>query len=234
MMQLKDKYHSRHKAEEYAMVSWSEFGHNNISETFYAQISDLIRNSLSQIVNPMPNVVEIGFGAGRLIYETKMACPDAYVYGVENSSSMIDISRALLIYGDVEYICGKFIGGKALTNIFLMQGDIEAIGLQSAVADLLVSVNVLDRVANTRQAVKELARIVKIGGRLIIATAFDYEGYTPVSERLGLVQLETEFLVHGVSCLGVLELEFQKHLVDGSINKYGEWVLMMQREGIVS
>jgi len=103
---------------------------------------------------PGARIVDLGCGAGHMTADLGRAVgPNGRVYG-------IDMSRDML--AGAEARCA------GMANVTLSLGSAEAIPLEAGAADGLVSVQVLEYVADIDAALAECARVLRPGGRLVI------------------------------------------------------------------
>ncbi len=226
-----DKYGNRLKAEEYALMSYSEVAAFPEAAPFYDRLStDIVR--IASRLPQDPRVIEIGFGAGRFIADIAKTRPDARVDGYEYSKAMQGIATELVIDTDDVVLNGVTVKGKGLKNVSLhADTDVQDLdGISDEAADLTVCVNVLDRVPDTGKAISELARIVKKNGVLYLVTACDYEDYTPIEERLTAVQIQEELQKLGFEVAEPERLELHKKTADGTERTFEEHLLVAKKK----
>ena len=189
-----DKYNTKEKANEYAMMAWPISIQSSCSEPFYNFVKEIIFNNLKKIKNIKPSCLEVGFGSGKILYDIKGVRYCKRIVGVERSCSMLEIAKSILLKKSIVKIGTGAVYGLGLKNILLKIGDIQHLNLKTENYDFAVCINVLDRIPNTIKGISEICRIVKSGGILVIATAFDYEKFTtPPVQRLNYKQFKAEF-----------------------------------------
>jgi ubiquinone/menaquinone biosynthesis C-methylase UbiE len=104
---------------------------------------------------PQPgwNVLDIGCGGG---FDTQMAAryigPTGLVRGVDLSREMLAVAR-------------NGLDASGLSNVEFIEGQAEALPVESGWADLVISNGVLNLAFCKRSAFAELARVLKPGGR---------------------------------------------------------------------
>ncbi|MFT3997408.1 MAG: metalloregulator ArsR/SmtB family transcription factor [Asticcacaulis sp.] len=102
---------------------------------------------------PFDTIVDLGTGSGRML---SLLAPRAqYAVGLDLSQQMLNIARARTREA-------------GLTGIDFRHGDILATRLNAQSADVVVIHQVLHFLADPAQALKEAARLLKPGGRLLI------------------------------------------------------------------
>ncbi|MCB9812902.1 MAG: methyltransferase domain-containing protein [Pseudomonadales bacterium] len=225
------KYLNRNKAIEYARMSWPELGYNSSMEPFYSWVINLIK----KINNPkeINSIVEIGFGAGRILYELSKQFPNVKIQGLEFSSDMKKISEQILISKDIFAITeDQKIIGKKLENINLKDGvDIQNLNeVKSNQFDLTVCINVLDRIVNPKKATKELLRITKIEGYCIIVNAFDYEEKTPLKMQIDPISFENLLNDLNFKILTQKKSKLVKSLPKKPIRIFNEYGYVLQKK----
>lgn len=102
-------------------------------------------------------VLDIGCGAGMdLLLAAKRVGPSGHAIGVDMTPEMRE--RAL---------ASTQIAG--LTNVEVRAGDSEALPVEDASIDVVISNGVLNLVPDKRKAYSEIARVLRPGGRLLLA-----------------------------------------------------------------
>ncbi len=111
------------------------------------------RNWLKQVLPYLdgPRVLEVSFGTGYLL--TQYA--DRFkAYGVDNNLAMIEIARQNL--------------ERHRLTAALQQADVEHLPYATASVDTVVNTLAMSSYPNGKQALAEMTRVVKRGGRLVI------------------------------------------------------------------
>ncbi|PXA99553.1 ArsR family transcriptional regulator [Nostoc sp. 3335mG] len=105
-------------------------------------------------------LLDIGTGTGRML---ELFAPQAVqAIGFDRSSEMLRLARAKLTE-------------RGLDHAELRQADIQALPLETAVADIAVLHHVLHFVQQPYAAIEEAARVVRPGGRLLICDFAPHE-----------------------------------------------------------
>lgn len=117
-------------------------------------VDRLERRLFFGMAGPLPGerALDAGCGTGRLMVE--LASAGLSVMGVDVSEAMLDIARDRT---------------QGLTGVMLQRGNIEALPLPPAQFDLVVAFNSLEFTHDPKRAVEELWRLVRPGGRLVVA-----------------------------------------------------------------
>jgi ubiquinone/menaquinone biosynthesis C-methylase UbiE len=66
------------------------------------------------------------------------------------------------------------IRGRGLKNVLLAQADVFSLPLQDRSTDIVLSVNLLDRVSDPQSALREARRILRPGGALLLTTPLNW------------------------------------------------------------
>jgi arsenite methyltransferase len=102
------------------------------------------------------HVVDVGSGAGTdSLIAARMVGPSGHVIGVDMTTAMLTKARASAIAAGV-------------TNVEFREGFGEALPVVDSWADVVISNGVLNLMPNKDAALREMARVLKPGGRLQI------------------------------------------------------------------
>lgn len=113
-------------------------------------------------------VLDIGSGSGTdVLIAALKAGPRGRVYGLDMTAAMLNKLRAN-------------IAVSGLTNVEPMEGDAEDIPLRDASVDVVTSNGVLNLVPDKAKAFREIARVLKPGGKVQIA---DIVVASPISDQ---------------------------------------------------
>ena len=140
---------------------------------------------------PFKRLVDLGSGTGRML--TLLAPHAETALGLDLSQQMLNVARNHLIEAGLE-------------RIDVRHGDIFDTGLPDGAGDLVVVHQVLHYLADPAAAVKEAARVVAAGGKLIIAD------FAP--HRLEFLREQ-----HQHRRLGFAEAEMARWLGDAGLGK---------------
>jgi arsenite methyltransferase len=108
-------------------------------------------------IEPGSVVLDLGCGAGTdLLIAAQMTGPTGRVIGVDMTASMLDRARASA-------------DGMGLRNVELHEALIEAVPLEDASVDVVISNGVIDLVPHKDTVFDEIDRVLRPGGRLQLA-----------------------------------------------------------------
>lgn len=110
-------------------------------------------DALGELIPRLTCVAEIGFGTGYLL--PVLARRFDRVIGVEPAQGMIDIARLR-------------VERAGATNVEIRRGELGRLPLDDRSVDLAISMLVLHHVSAPREALVELARVIRPGGRVLI------------------------------------------------------------------
>ena len=118
-------------------------------------------------IRPGEHVVDCGSGAGAdAIIAARLVGPSGRVIGVDMTPAMLDAAR-------------RAAAAAHLENVELREGYLEALPIEDAWADVVISNGVLNLVPDKAAALAEIHRVLRPGGRLQVA---DIVLDRPVSE----------------------------------------------------
>jgi ubiquinone/menaquinone biosynthesis C-methylase UbiE len=102
-------------------------------------------------------VVDVGSGAGLdSLIAARMVAPTGQVVGVDMTSAMLEKA-------------GRAAGEAGLGNVEFRLGHAETLPVEDGWADVVISNGVLNLVPDKSAALREMARVLRPGGRLQIA-----------------------------------------------------------------
>jgi len=105
-------------------------------------------------LTPGERVVDVGCGAGiDSLIAARMVGPEGAVIGIDMTESMLEKARA---------------GAKALDNVEFLLGFGEELPVSDGWADVVISNGVVNLMPDKHEALTEMARVLKPGGRIQI------------------------------------------------------------------
>lgn len=152
-------------------------------------------------------VLDLGSGAGiDLILAAKKVGPNGRVIGVDMTDAMIERARAN-------------VAAAELRNVEVHKGIIEALPVESASVDWVISNCVINLSPEKERVFKEIARVLKPNGRMVVSDimAQDLPDWARRSAALyasciGGAISEEEYLT-GLRAAGMVEVEVRDRLV---------------------
>jgi ubiquinone/menaquinone biosynthesis C-methylase UbiE len=130
------------------------------------------------------DVLDIGCGPG--VMAVDLLSRGCTVWGIDTSEKMIDLARAKM-----EKTEGK-------DRAHFSVGDIENLEFPDAKFDAVICMGVLEYLLMDRKAIKEMARVVKPGGTVIITVPSELSAYQVVGKCLGaLLSIRRKILKRG-------------------------------------
>ena len=137
----------------------------------------------SDLMGPL-EILDVGVGTGTLALAALERWPDALAVGVDPSRVMLRLAA-----GEA-----RSRGGTSRHRLRLLQGNADALPLEDASVDLLLSSFVIQLVPNRAAALREMLRVLRSGGTAAVLTwQLDDEPFEPedlVSDALDELGIE--------------------------------------------
>jgi SAM-dependent methyltransferase len=208
---MADPQYNEEYSARYAFL-WAYGGesrNSGLAEGPYRSASSLVMEALTRMGIGNPVVVDCGCGTGRTTGDIARLFPGGSFLAVDASPWQLRwASRILTSTGPIQYSRPAMgftqtlaIEGRALSNVLLAQADAAKLPLESGCADVVVSVNLLDRVPDPRVTIAEFRRALRPGGVMVFTTpmnwmtASDWERYGPGAAKLLAVVRECGFAI---------------------------------------
>ena len=156
--------------DEMAAVNWSESLeelHDRVSEHF---MDVSTRRAMLARVGPLApdaKLLDVGCSTGFLLADLHRVAPAATLIGLDPIASGLVKAHA------------------ALPEARLLQADVCELPLHDESVDAVVSANVLEHVADDERALREIARVLRRGGRAVIVIPLDPSSYNYFDRVLG-------------------------------------------------
>lgn len=128
----------------------------------------IVENAVAlRLLDPRPEdvVLEIGFGHGRVIAELASRCPQGRVLGLDSSPTMVQMATRL---------------NHAAISRGLVQldvGDSIALPYAAETFDCVLTVHTIDFWSQPLDHLREILRVLKPGGKLVVGFRPDSEGF---------------------------------------------------------
>lgn len=144
---------------------------NQINKTFYDSFAPLYtlfrqfghrwdrsaKYSMIKHLEPFGNdtILDVGTGPGIYAIDIAKMAPDSRVHGIDISPKFLEIAN-------------RRASEKRVKNVKFRLGNIESLDFESATFSKIICAGVISLVDNRHQAIRELSRVLKGGGVLVI------------------------------------------------------------------
>lgn len=168
------------------------YDQSRLQRLFFDRVHDAVLRSVATVVRgaAAPVVCDVGCGTGRLLERLRAVLPDASLIGVDASAKMIEVAAAK----------------PALRGVRLEVARADALPLESASCDLVVSTISFHHWEDQAGGLRDVARVLRAGGSLLLVDAWARGLYAPLLRRFGRghgvgLRSEAELLgmLHGAS-----------------------------------
>jgi SAM-dependent methyltransferase/uncharacterized protein YbaR (Trm112 family) len=150
---------------------------------------------LADNAGPVARVLDLGCGAGRTAFDLAQRHPDALVLGLDVNLALLRLARQAAA-GVVSYPRRRIglvydrrrfpVALAGAERVDFWACDALALPFAAGSADLAVALNLLDCVAEPQRLLAGLAAAVRPGGRMLLATPYDWSTRaTPVETWIG-------------------------------------------------
>jgi len=156
--------------------------HSGLDEPLYRTVSSFIAEALAEEGNESPLIVDAGCGVGRVLADAAALARRGQVLAFDASPSMLEFARRVVVGGapmDVALPAFGFpslrIDGVGTTNVVLGRADVEDLPLMDGCADVVLSINIVDRLPHGPEvAFRECHRVLRAGGTLVFTDPFNW------------------------------------------------------------
>ncbi len=158
--------------------------HSGLDEPLYRTVASLAAEALAQrpAGESGPVIVDAGCGVGRSTADCAQLAPKGTVLGFDGSPFMLELAdRIVRGHAPVVVDLGDAgfpslsIPGRGQEDVFLALADVERLPVASGCADLVLSVNIVDRLPRGPEpAFRECARILRPGGWLVFTDPLNW------------------------------------------------------------
>lgn len=179
------KKYDRHYAELYAAL-WA-YGYETLhlggTEGLYRTA---LAMGLANLGGNEPVILDFGCGVGRLVRDFARLVPTAQVHGCDTSRAMIQVAKALLCNGRSRVrldLSSRGFGvvtlpACSLPNVRVWRiasFDDHRLRALNGRCDLVISVNVLDRVANPHDYLRAVGTLIAQSGSLVLSVSRNWQ-----------------------------------------------------------
>jgi ubiquinone/menaquinone biosynthesis C-methylase UbiE len=147
------------------------------TEGLYRTVDSLLLASVR--MDAEANILDVGCGTGRTIYDCAPLLSRALFVGLDRSLAMCKRAKEILVEGHPIPLPSLarqgfsnlvFREAKSLANVVIVQGSAGDLPFRSGSFDAITSTMLIDRVVDPRSAIAEMVRVTKPGGTVIMAT----------------------------------------------------------------
>lgn len=170
-------------AARYAVL-WA-FGyqtlHSGLDEGLYRTVSSFIAEALATGARPEPLIVDAGCGVGRVLADASRLAPRGTILAFDASPAMLEFACRVAGGESIEVSLPDYgfpplrIGSNAAPNAILGRADVEDLPLIDGCADVVLSVNIVDRLPHGPEiAFRECHRVLRSGGMLVFTDPLNW------------------------------------------------------------
>ena len=141
-----------------------------------------IHNSASYLIpyiKPTFSILDVGCGPGTITCDLARLVPQGNVVGVDKETSVIEQAES-------------FANGQHINNIRFEVGDVFCLPFPDATFDIVHAHQVLQHVSEPIRALKEMKRVVKLGGHVAVRDALHATGFHWYPDVKGLRQVSVQ------------------------------------------
>ena len=182
---------------------------------------DLLRaRAIMALVRPPLRVADIGTGTGVLALE--LARQGLDVVGIDRSEAMLEAARRKVAH-ESDALRGR---------VEFLAGDAHALPLPDASVDAAFAHMVLHSLEEPERAVREMARIVRPGGRVVLVDFLEHE-HGWMRPELGLLWLgfDPDRVAEWLERAGFIDVRIQREAPDAKRDLPASFVAVADRAG---
>jgi ubiquinone/menaquinone biosynthesis C-methylase UbiE len=177
----KDLYEDRNYVEKYAGVF--AYGYKVLQfgqmESLHRTVSEMV---LSSACYQLPAyILDVGCGVGRATFNCANNLPNTFVVGIDYSEQKLNMAKSIVTSHEMVSLdltswgFGKHsIRGFGLNNVFFVQGNAASLPFKYSVFDIVINVNLIDRVLDPEATLKSMVSVLKEGGTFIFTSPLNW------------------------------------------------------------
>lgn len=150
------KHRLRHPSERFGdFEAWAETYDDSVMQrAFFDRVHERVVRELASLLRgpASPVVLDAGCGTGRLLVRLRDAFPAATLVGVDAAAGMIEVASRK----------------PSLQGVRLVAGGVEALPLEDAACDVVVSTVSFHHWHDQAAGLREVARVLRPGGRVLL------------------------------------------------------------------
>lgn len=188
------KRHAHHPSDRHGdFDAWAPtYDRSALQRVFFDRVHGRVVRELRPLLRGVaaPVVVDVGCGTGRLLSLLRSAFPAATLIGIDAAAGMIEVAS----------------GKPELAGVRLSVAKADALPLEDASCDVVVSTISFHHWDDQAAGLREVARVLRPGGRVLVVDGFVRGPLAPLVRRFGRghgLGLRTEGemlrLMHGAS-----------------------------------
>lgn len=177
----RDKYENESFVERYTGLF--SFGYKILGrgemESLHRTVSELILSS--SVDKASLKILDVGCGVGRASSDCAKNLSNSFIFSVDISEQMLKMAQKIICSQDIIFLNlqnlgfgRKSLNGYGLDNVSLIQANAESLPFAESVFDIVVNVNLLDRVQNPEKALENMLSVLKPGGKFIFTSPLNW------------------------------------------------------------
>ncbi|MDM8558423.1 class I SAM-dependent methyltransferase [Candidatus Parabeggiatoa sp. HSG14] len=226
---ITDKYEEPNFVEWYTGIL--AFGNEVLGkgqmESLHRTVSQLVLSTA--IKKPPTFILDIGCGVGRATSDCATYLGDSFVVGLDLSERKLSMAKkivqgkenirlALAHFG----FHGTKIKGHGLDNTFLLQANAEFLPFSDSIFDLVINVNLIDRVINPENTLKNMVSVLKSGGKFIFTSPLNWSNSNLWDKYPCIEDIQKLFENNGLIIDEIFDGLFYREIQDAR-GSYSDW-----------
>jgi ubiquinone/menaquinone biosynthesis C-methylase UbiE len=167
------KRHAHHPSDRHGdFDAWAPtYDRSALQRVFFDRVHGRVVRELRPLQRGVaaPVVVDVGCGTGRLLSRLRSAFPAATLIGIDAAAGMIEVAS----------------GKPELAGVRLSVAKADALPLEDASCDAVVSTISFHHWDDQAAGLREVARVLRPGGRVLVVDGFVRGALAPLMRRFG-------------------------------------------------